>query len=74
MNPEIEFDSDFPEVRLLNQFAIFSESDLKLNPPKFRIILVRTADGLNIDRDLFCLFELFCSFDLGQQQVRSLKR
>ncbi len=74
MNPEIEFDADFPEVRLLNQFAIFPESDLKLNPPKFRIILVRTADGLDVDRNFFCLFELFCSLNLGQQQVRSLKR
>ncbi len=74
MDTEIKLHPDFSKIRLLDQFAIFSKSDFKLHSPQHGIVLMGTADGLDIDGDFVSRFELFCRLDLGQEEMRPLKQ
>lgn len=74
VDPEIELNSNFTKIRLLDRFATFPKTHFELDSPKLGIFVMSTARALDFDRNFFGLLELFGRFDLGRKEMRSLKQ
>jgi hypothetical protein len=74
VDPEIELYSNFTKIGLVDCLAIFPKADFEFDSPKLGIFVMNTAKPLDVDRNFFCLLELFGRFDLGRKEMRSLKQ